>query len=117
MRREMMPSSGARKLAKSRRSCTPSRCARVVASRACAWTSAARSSSRRAGADQLRLGQALAAVEVDLRQFDAGFGFGVRGLGLAQLAVERAVVELEQHLAAAHRLADIDVQRGHAQAD
>src|SRR3546814_5024073 len=51
------------------------------------------------GADVLVLHQQFAAGEVGARQLDAGFGFGQRGTGLLQFAVEAAVVELQQHLA------------------
>ena len=68
------------------------------------------------GADQLFLHQAFAAAQVDLRQLHAGGGFRMRGLGLAQVAVERAVVQFEQQLAARDFLADVDVQGGDAQA-
>jgi hypothetical protein len=42
--------------------------------------------------------------------------FGEQRFGLAQVAVERAVVEFEQQLPGGHALADVDVHRHHAQA-
>ena len=72
---EITPSSGARREAKSRRSCTPSRCARVVLSAGFCLHQAGAQFVQRAGADQLALRQALSAAQVDLGQRDAGLGF------------------------------------------
>ena len=67
-------------------------------------------------ADVLVLDQQFAARQLRACQRCTGFGFAQRCIGLGQVAVQAAVVELQQQFALAHLLADIDIQCSDAKA-